>query len=112
MDLRQVTGVDASAVMSFVKVIHLAETNGFELVLAGASDPVRKQLERGGVATAEGVVRFEPDLDRGLQRCEDVVLEEGQVERRSAPTRATRSTACRRACAPPSSACPSRREPC
>ena len=33
MDLRQVTGVDASAVMSFVKVIHLAEANGFEMVL-------------------------------------------------------------------------------
>ena len=83
MDLRQVTGVDASAVMSFVKVIHLAETNGFELVLAGASDPVRKQLERGGVVTVEGVVRFEPDLDHGLQRCEDVVLAEGRIERRS-----------------------------
>ncbi len=83
MDLRQVTGVDASAVMSFVKVIHLAETNGFELVLAGASDPVRRLLERGGVVATEGVVRFEPDLDRGLQRCEDLLLEEGQVERRS-----------------------------
>jgi SulP family sulfate permease len=83
MDVRQVTGVDASAVMSFVKVIHLAEANGFELVLAGASDPVRTQLERGGVVTDEGVVRFEPDLDRGLQRCEDVLLEEGQAERHS-----------------------------
>jgi SulP family sulfate permease len=83
MDLRQVTGVDASAVMSFVKVIHLAETNGFELVLAGAPDPVRRQLERGGVVASEGVVRFEPDLDRGLQRCEDLLLEEGQVDARS-----------------------------
>jgi SulP family sulfate permease len=81
MDLRQVTGVDASAVMSFVKVIHLAEANGFELVLTGASDPVRRQLERGGVVTAEGVVRFEPDLDRGLQRCEDLLLDEAQVDR-------------------------------
>jgi SulP family sulfate permease len=83
MDLRQVTGVDASAVMSLVKVIHLAEANGFELVLAGASDPVRKQLGRGGVVAADEVVRFEPDLDRGLQRCEDILLEEGQVERLS-----------------------------
>jgi SulP family sulfate permease len=83
MDLRQVTGVDASAVMSLVKVIHLAEANGFEMVLAGASEPVRKQLGRGGIVPADGVVRFEPDLDRGLQRCEDVLLEEGQVERLS-----------------------------
>ena len=83
IDLRQVTGVDASAVVSFVKVIHLAEANGFELVLAGASDPVRKQLGRGGVMAADRVVRFEPDLDRGLQRCEDVLLQEGRVGHRS-----------------------------
>jgi SulP family sulfate permease len=81
LDLRRVTGVDSSAVVSFVKVVHLAEANRFELVLAGASDPVREQLERGGVVASEGVVRFEPDLDRGLQRCEDVLLEEAQVER-------------------------------
>ncbi len=56
MDLRQVTGVDASAVMSFVKVTHLAQASGFELVLAGASDRVREQLARGGVVASEGVV--------------------------------------------------------
>ena len=80
LDLRRVTGVDASAVVSFVKVIHLAEANGSELVLAGASEPVLKQLRRGGVVPSEGIVRFEPDLDRGLQRCEDVLLEEVRVE--------------------------------
>jgi SulP family sulfate permease len=74
VDLRRVTGVDSSAVVSFVKVVHLAEAAGFELVFTGASGRVRKQLERGGVAEAEGVVRFEPDLDRGLQWCEDRLL--------------------------------------
>ena len=88
MDLRQVTGVDASAVMSFVKVIHLAEAHGFELVLAGASDAVRRQLERGGVLTTDGVVAFEPDLDRGLQRCEDVLLAEHHVDRSPGDDRA------------------------
>jgi len=75
IDLRRVSGVDSSAVVAFVKVSHLAQASGFELVFTGASDPVRKQLERGGVVDSEGVVRFEPDLDRGLQRCEDVLLE-------------------------------------
>ena len=75
IDLRRVTGVDSSAVESFVKVVHLAEAHGFELVLTGVSDPVRKQLERGGVIESEGVVRFDPDLDRGLQRCEEGLLE-------------------------------------
>ena len=81
VDLRRVTGVDASAAMSFVKVTHLAKARSFELVFAGTSDQVREQLARGGVVGTDGVVRFEPDLDRGLQRCEDVLLEEHQGER-------------------------------
>ncbi len=76
VDLQRASGVDASAVVSFVKVVHLAEAGGFELVLAGATDAVREQLERGGVIETPGVVSFEPDLDRGLQRCEDGLLEE------------------------------------
>jgi sulfate permease, SulP family len=80
IDLRRVTGVDSSAVVSFVKVVHLAEANGFELVFTGVSDQVRKQLERGGVVESEGIVRFEPDLDRGLQRCEEGLLEGAVAE--------------------------------
>jgi SulP family sulfate permease len=74
IDLRRVTGVDSSAVVSFVKVMRLAEAGGFEVIFTGASDPVRAQLARGGVEEVEGLVSFEPDLDRGLQRCEDTLL--------------------------------------
>jgi SulP family sulfate permease len=74
IDLRRVTGVDSSAVVSFVKVIHLAEAHGFELVFTGAREQVRRQLARGGVEETEGIVWFEPDLDRGLQRCEEGLL--------------------------------------
>jgi SulP family sulfate permease len=74
IDLRRVTGVDSSAVVSFVKVLRLAEAGGFEVIFTGASDPVRAQLARGGVVEVEGLVSFEPDLDRGLQRCEDALL--------------------------------------
>ena len=81
IDLRRVTGVDSSAVVAFVKVVHLAEANGFEIVFTGTSDPVRKQLARGGLIASE-VVRFEPDLDRGLQRCEEGLLEGGRPDGR------------------------------
>jgi SulP family sulfate permease len=80
IDLRRVTGVDSSAVVSFVKMMRLAEAAGSEIVFTSASDPVRAQLARGGVVDVEGLVSFEPDLDRGLQRCEDALL--------SAPSRA------------------------
>ena len=78
IDLRRVTGVDSSAVVALVKVMHLAEASGFELVFTGASEPVRRQLARGGVVASE-VVRFEPDLDRGLQRCEEGLLRDEEV---------------------------------
>ena len=78
IDLRRVTGMDSSAVMSFGKVAQLAEASRFELVLTGAPKAVRVKLERGGVVGSDGVVRYEPDLDRGLQRCEDGLL--GRVE--------------------------------
>jgi sulfate permease, SulP family len=74
IDLRRVTGVDSSAVVSFGKVVSLADAAGSEIVFTGASDPVREQLARGGVVQSDGLVTFEPDLDRGLQRCEDALL--------------------------------------
>ena len=76
VDLRRVTGMDSSAVLSFRKVAQLAVANGFELLLSGASDRVVRQLRRGGVVASEGVVRFEVDLDRALQHCEDGLLQE------------------------------------
>ena len=79
IDLRRVNGVDSSAVVAFVKAMHLAQASGFELVFTGASDAVRGQLARGGLVASE-VVRFEPDLDRGLQRCEEGLLREDVVQ--------------------------------
>jgi SulP family sulfate permease len=84
VDLRRVTGVDSSAVVSFVKVMRLAEASGFEVVFTGASDAVRAQLAQGGVAESDELVSFEPDLDRGLQRCEDALLgASGRAEARA-----------------------------
>jgi sulfate permease, SulP family len=74
IDLRRVTGVDSSAVISFVKLIGLASSAGSEIVFTGASEPVRAQLARGGVEETDGLVSFSPDLDHGLQRCEDALL--------------------------------------
>jgi SulP family sulfate permease len=76
IDLRRVTGVDSSGVLSLQKVSQLAEAGGFEVVFTGVTDRVQGQLRRGGVVASDGIIRFEPDLDRGLQHCEDGLLEE------------------------------------
>jgi SulP family sulfate permease len=41
---------------------------------------VQSQLQRGGLVATDGVVRFEPDLDHSLQRCEDELLAEAPPE--------------------------------
>jgi SulP family sulfate permease len=74
VDLRRATGMDASAVMAFRKVAELAETNGFELVFAGGPDAVVRKLRPAGTDPSRGMVRFDPDLDHGLQRVEEGLL--------------------------------------
>ena len=76
IDMQRVSGVDSSAVATFGKVVSLAQAGGFEVVFTGASERVRRQLARGGVQELPGIVRFEPDLDHGLQRAEDALLHE------------------------------------
>jgi sulfate permease, SulP family len=83
IDLRRLTGMDASAVVAFSKAMRMIAAHGSKLVITGASERVRTDLERGGVTEHRGSLRFEPDLDRGLQLCEDALLEEeatGSVE--------------------------------
>src|ERR671919_457365 len=75
IDLRRVTGVDASAAAALARAERLTSAQGTEIVLTGASESVRTRLERGGELGTQGVVSFEADLDSGLRRCEEVLLE-------------------------------------
>jgi SulP family sulfate permease len=87
LDLRRVTGVDASAVVGLAKAMRQAEAQGSDVILTGASEAVRAQLERGGITERSGRLRFEPDLDHGLERCEDALLGEGATALRGEPAR-------------------------
>ena len=77
IDLWRVTGMDSSAVVAFSKAVRLAGSHGSEVVVTGASGPVRDELQRSGVTEDQGGFRFASDLDRGLERCEDALLAEG-----------------------------------
>jgi SulP family sulfate permease len=85
LDFRRVSGLDSSAVLSFVKGKQLAEAQGILLVLTHVSEKIRRQFELGGLysgtaessgskALADGVRTF-PDLDHGLEWCEEQLLE-------------------------------------
>jgi sulfate permease, SulP family len=75
IDLRRATGMDSSAVVAFRKVAGLAQASGFELVFTGGPEAVLSKLGRGGIDMSnDGALRFEPDLDHGLQRAEEGLL--------------------------------------
>lgn len=73
-DFRHVDGIDSSAVLSFVRMRKLAESNGVSLVMTDLPNAVKKQLERGGFADGSKCLKFFPDLDHGLEWCENEIL--------------------------------------
>ncbi|MCP3957466.1 MAG: SLC26A/SulP transporter family protein [bacterium] len=73
LDFRQVSGLDSSAVLSFVKMKQLAESQELTLVLADCSPEIREQLEKGGLVDGERLRSF-PELDRAVEWCEDQIL--------------------------------------
>jgi SulP family sulfate permease len=75
LDFRHVDGIDSSAILSFVRMRKLAESNGVTLVLTDLPPAVKKQLDRGGFSDDSKRVRVFPDLDHGLEWCENKILQ-------------------------------------
>ena len=75
-DFRLVTGLDSSATLSFTKLAQVAEKAQLTLVFTQVSPRIEAQLRRGGRKTSgpSGVHTF-PDLDRGLEWCENQILQ-------------------------------------
>jgi SulP family sulfate permease len=79
LDFRRVNGMDSSAVISFVKGKQLAEAQKITLVLTHLTEPMRHRLELDGLSESDPGVRLFPDLDHGLEWCEEQLLEIEQV---------------------------------
>jgi SulP family sulfate permease len=78
LDFRRVTGLDSSAALSFEKVAQLAKVAGFRLVYTSVPVTIQAQLEVDGAREDEAAITFAPDVDRGLQLCEDWLLEQSE----------------------------------
>ncbi len=79
-DFRLVTGLDSSAVLSFLKLRQLADKSGLRLVFTQLIPAIENQLRQGGLfPKGASDLRCCPDLDRGLEWCEDQLLLEGQL---------------------------------
>ena len=76
LDFREVCGIDSSAVISLVKMNQLAAKNGFQVIFTHLPDNIRMQMEKGNLCELDdqGCLDF-PDIDHGIEWCEDRLLE-------------------------------------
>ncbi len=74
-DFTHVTGLDSSAINSFVRMVQLAEARGFILALAGITPQMEEWFSREGLVRAgnAGVKVFQ-DLDQAVEWCEEGIL--------------------------------------
>jgi sulfate permease, SulP family len=79
-DFRRVLRLDSSAVMSFTRLFQLAETENITLVFTQLSGSILKHLEASGLPLADSnlLMTFQ-DIDRGVEWCEDVLLDEADL---------------------------------
>ncbi len=77
LDTRGVTGLDSSAVLSFIKIGQLAERAGTTLITTNLRPEIQRLLEEGGFGSDSGLpVRSFDDLDRAMEWCEECLLDE------------------------------------
>jgi SulP family sulfate permease len=75
LNFEAVNGLDSSAVLSFVKLKQLLQQQDIKLVLTHLNPTIRTQLKRGGCLLPEdSICQVFPDLDQGLEWCENDLL--------------------------------------
>jgi SulP family sulfate permease len=79
LDFRRVTGLDSSAVLSFVKARQIAEARGITLLLTDISESIQHQFDQGGLFRNGEGVRIFADLDHSLEWCEYQLLESERI---------------------------------
>ena len=76
-DFRHVTGLDSSTINSFNKLRIMAKNHGFKVVFCSLNQDMTNQLRTGDLLPDKGGVFVEfDDLDHGLERCEDELIEQ------------------------------------
>ncbi|MER3435078.1 MAG: hypothetical protein C4288_17085 [Leptolyngbya sp. ERB_1_1] len=79
LDFRLVSGLDSSAILSFLKLKQLAQQRSLTLVFTSLSEPILHQFQHEKLlADAQAF----PTLDEGMTWCENHLLERSQFRRR------------------------------
>jgi sulfate permease, SulP family len=78
LDFRHVSGLDSSAVLSFVKMKQLALIKNFELVLTHLSQAMEGKLKREMLGKSDGAQwKTFSDINHGVAWCEEQIIDDG-----------------------------------
>ena len=80
LDFGAVSGFDFSAVNVLARFLQTADAAGVPVVLSAASEKLQAGLQRNLSPSAAAELLVEPDADRGLERCEDLVIAAWKAE--------------------------------
>jgi len=84
----QVDGLDASGVLSFMKILKIARQRQITVVYTGLTPTVEGQLRQGDGLVDEDCCRIFADLDRGLEWCENQLLQQAPFHEPTRPIEA------------------------
>lgn len=75
LDFSSVNGIDSSAVVSFIKLKQIAQSNRFVLVFTDLSEQLQRSLKKDVLTESDREWwRVFPNLDYGLEWCEDQIF--------------------------------------
>jgi SulP family sulfate permease len=74
LDFRLVTGLDTSALMSFLKLQRLAKNHGVTVVHTNLPDSITAQLQANTSLNGNEQVQTFSDLDHGIEWCENQII--------------------------------------
>ena len=80
LDLRAVSGFDFSAVSVLGRFLQAAAASGVRVVLSAPTESLLAGLQRNTTAATFAELVVEPNEDRALERCEDLVVAGWQAE--------------------------------
>lgn len=76
LDFEAVSGFDFSAAHALCRFMHAARSEGTRVVICAAPEQLRHELKRNLPPTVFDNAHFAADADSGLERCEDIVIED------------------------------------
>jgi SulP family sulfate permease len=80
LDFRLVSGIDSSAMNSFLKMKLLQENRGINLIFTHLTPKIQKRFKTGGlIKEDETAFKTFPDLDHGVEWCENEILQMDKI---------------------------------